>query len=177
MGNHPIPSKQLRKSNGYSAQIWQTTDRSRQLISVWRLIADGVPVKQACADVGIDYIKYHNLWNNNKEYEKRHRQAMDARKTLVEDALVDVALGRTQDVIEQYDADGVLMGRQVRKYAPDAKAAHKFLASRNPEQFSERVDLSSTFEVYNPLAISVQPVNIQDAETVETTANAVKVDL
>lgn len=130
-----------------SRNLWINSDRSRQYVGVWNGIAEGKTVQVACESVGIPYRRYVTACGRHPDLARKHREAMDARATMIEDALFSCAVGGTSDVIEQYDADGQLVGRQVRRYAPDPKAAHKWLASRKPEQFSEKTETVHSGEI------------------------------
>lgn len=151
-------------SDSKVARIWaDRSDRARMCIAIQARIAAGATVPEACTAVGADVGRYMAMVTRHPSAKEHHDRAMRTRAALVEDAMYKAAVGGSVDTVEQYDADGVLVGRQVRRQGCDVKAAQAVLKARMREQYGDKIEHTGEIK-YEPLAISVMPTNVEKTD-------------
>lgn len=137
VSNHPLGHSTATAMETHEKTIWKTTDKARQYASVWRLIAAGSTVKQACEDCGIGFGSYNVAIHKNDTLMNHHVLALKAKSACVVDALLDTAIGNATETRTTIDAEGV-ESKVVTRLAPNVTAQKYVLNNILPTQWSEK---------------------------------------
>lgn len=169
VSNHPLGQDTSTAIETHAKQIWRTTDKARTYASIWRLIASGSTIAQACDDCGVNVGSYSVAIQKNDNLMAHHLRALRAKSACVVDALLDTAIGNATETRTTTGTKGVEV--VVTKLAPNVTAQKYVLNNLQPQQWSEKVDMQHSGEIkYEPLSITVKPVTIDvDATDAEVT--------
>lgn len=137
VSTHPLGQDTSTAIETHEKQIWRTTDKARTYASIWRLIASGSTIAQACEDCGVNLASYSFAIQKNDNLMAHHLRALRAKSACVVDALLDTAIGNATETRTTIDAEGV-ESKVVTKLAPNVTAQKYVLNNLQPQQWAEK---------------------------------------